>query len=162
MFSTWFSLIHLSLETSAILRKVETQKHARTNTHTLSSYQDPRAIGPPACNGERSQTTFLTPDGFVQTPWKPHTPRIHRRSASSTEKEETLAATLSLSLRHFYKPSAFCFQSHLQPLDLCCSLFLFSNILLFVYPLAQLLLCQDYLIKTRSWWCARTWYLLLK
>lgn len=33
----------------------------------------------------------------------------------------------------FYKPSAFCFQSHLQPFDLCCSLFLFSNTLLFVY-----------------------------
>ena len=90
------------------------QKSRNTKAHSpslsLGSYQDPLAIGPPACNEERFQTTFLTPDGFVQTPWKPHTPQIHRRSASSSEEEQTLTATLSLLASDvFISPPPFVF-----------------------------------------------------
>lgn len=111
-----FSLIHLSLE---VLRRVEIQKHIHTHTPSFSSYQDPYAIGLPVCNGERFQTAFLTPDGFVQTPWKPHTPQIHRHSASSSEEEETLTPTLSLSASDvFISPPLFVF--HLT-CNICCS-----------------------------------------
>lgn len=80
------------------------------------------------CSAERSQTTFLAPDGFVQTPWKPHTPQINQRSSSSPEEEQTLTATLG----RFYKLSAIWFQSHLPPFYPFCSLFLVSYVLLFV------------------------------
>lgn len=54
------------------MRFQEESKHK--NTHT---YQDPHAFGQSVCKVERSQTTFLSPDGFVQAPWKPLT-QIHR------------------------------------------------------------------------------------
>lgn len=81
-----FSLIYRYLETSEVFKRVETHTH----TQLLS---DPHAIGPPVCNRERSQTTFLTPDGFVQTPWKPRTPQIHQRSARSRRSQQPLSAS---------------------------------------------------------------------
>lgn len=80
------------METNEVPRNSETRAHA----HILSSYQDPHAFGPPACKVERSQTTFLSPDGFVQAPWKPHT-EIHRSAARNSDVEETLTPALHFS-----------------------------------------------------------------
>jgi len=45
--------------------------------------------------GERFQTTFLSPDGFVQPPWKPHIPQ--NPLTLGQQKEEPRWLTLSFS-----------------------------------------------------------------
>lgn len=91
-----------------------------TQTHTTELLSDPHAIAALLCYKESSQTAFLTPDGFVQPPWKPHTPQIHWRSASSSEEEQTRTRT--------HTRSGFAGDIFISPLcsgvNLTCSLFI--------------------------------------
>lgn len=98
-----------------------THKH----THSKELLSDPHATGALVRCKERSPTAFLAPDGFVQPPWKPHTPRLHWRSASSSEEEQRTRQRALFAGDIFISPLC-------SGVRLTCSLFISS--VLSLYP----------------------------
>lgn len=97
----------------------------RKHTHSKELLSDPHATGALVRCKERSPTAFLAPDGFVQPPWKPHTPRLHRRSASSSEEEQRTRQRALFAGDIFISPLC-------SGVRLTCSLFISS--VLSLYP----------------------------
>lgn len=105
--------LHPSILHNVMFKKKKGRKKKvgrRTNTQLLL---DPSSsatlLVPRPWSRERSRSTFLTPDGFVPAPWKPHTAPIGWRSEVEEKEEEeqeqqtqAVALAASFASRSFF------------------------------------------------------------